>query len=50
MLSFDKIYLNEKISKESKKRHTELIKKLIIISLKDKNNIFFNKIYFQKLK
>ena len=50
MISFDKIYLDENISKESKKRYTELIQKLIMMSLKDKNKIFFNKIYFQRLK
>ena len=50
MMGFDKIYLNENISKESKKRYTELIQKLIMISLEDKHKIFFNKIYFQRLK
>ena len=50
MISFDKIYLNENISKESKKRYTELIQKLIMMSLKEKKNLFFNKIYFQRLK
>ena len=49
MIYFEKIYLNKNISKESKKRYSELIQKLILKSLMDKENIFFE-IFSKRLK
>ena len=49
MINFDKIYLNENASKESKKTYTKLIQKLIAVSLKNKDKTFHEK-YIQKLK
>ena len=49
MINFDKIYLNENISQESKKTYTKLIHKLIEISLEDKDKSF-SEIYIRKLK
>ena len=49
MLNFDKIYFDENINKETKKRYSELIQKFICISLKKNDNIFFD-IYLNRLK
>ena len=51
IINFDKIYLNENnsISKDSKKKYSQLIQKLIANSLENKEDIFFE-IYLKKLK
>ena len=51
IINFDKIYLYENIafSKDSKKKYSQLIQKLIFISLENSENIFFD-IYLTKLR
>ena len=43
MINFDKIYIENNISKEIKKKYSELIQKFILISLKEKNYVLLEK-------
>jgi hypothetical protein len=49
MIKFDKVYLLENITKDTKKTYSKLIKRFLIFSLEDNKNIFFD-IYLNRLK
>ena len=49
MIKFDKVYLLENLTKDTIKRYSKLIKRFLIFSLEDNNNIFFD-IYLERLK
>ena len=49
IIKFDKVYLHENITKDTKKRYSKLIKRFLIFSLEDNKNVFFD-IYLNRLK